>query len=322
MQQNENLNRVMETKIIQKNEASLKNLMSRGNFLLYGMLLLVLSLVTPKIVYSQTVPIKLDKTKLELIVGEEQSLRATTNPGGQSVAWTSSDASKATVEGSYGEAKVIAKSAGTVSINATFRGQTVSCTITVYDVFSQTGVTINGVTWATRNVDAPGTFAAKASDAGMYYQWNRKIGWSSTDPLISSPSGRSWDSSVPTGTSWEAANDPCPAGWRVPISEELEKLINANYVWTTVNGKTGVKIGNGNNTIFLRNDSFRNYKGGLGGKFVNSEGVYWSATEYGGNGAHCLWIGERNDARLVARLILNVQVTGRAWGYDVRCVKK
>jgi len=36
------------------------------------------------------------------------------------------------------------------------------------------GVVINGVKWATRNVAAPGTFAANPQDAGMFYQWNRK----------------------------------------------------------------------------------------------------------------------------------------------------
>jgi len=40
----------------------------------------------------------------------------------------------------------------------------------------ETGVVINGVTWATRNVDAPGTFVANTKDAGMFYQWNSKVG--------------------------------------------------------------------------------------------------------------------------------------------------
>ena len=38
------------------------------------------------------------------------------------------------------------------------------------------GVSIIGVTWATRNVDAPGKFAATPEDPGMFYQWNRKVG--------------------------------------------------------------------------------------------------------------------------------------------------
>jgi len=40
----------------------------------------------------------------------------------------------------------------------------------------ETGVVINGVKWATRNVDKPGTFVANPEDFGMLYQWNRRVG--------------------------------------------------------------------------------------------------------------------------------------------------
>ena len=36
------------------------------------------------------------------------------------------------------------------------------------------GVVINGVRWATRNVDMPGTFAETPESLGMLFQWNRK----------------------------------------------------------------------------------------------------------------------------------------------------
>ena len=45
---------------------------------------------------------------------------------------------------------------------------------------SDRGVVINGVKWATRNLDQPGTFAAKPEDSGMFYQWNRKKAWTVT----------------------------------------------------------------------------------------------------------------------------------------------
>jgi hypothetical protein len=48
------------------------------------------------------------------------------------------------------------------------------------------GVKIGNTIWATRNVDAPGTFAEAPESAGMFYQWNRNIGWSTTDPVINS----------------------------------------------------------------------------------------------------------------------------------------
>lgn len=43
---------------------------------------------------------------------------------------------------------------------------------TLMSIEAQTdeGVEINGLIWATRNVDAPGTFAKNPEDYGMYYQ--------------------------------------------------------------------------------------------------------------------------------------------------------
>ena len=87
------------------------------------------------------------------------------------------------------------------------------------------GVVINGVTWATRNVDAPGTFAAKPEDSGYFYQWNREKGWPGTFGPISD-----WNSTTPSGITWEKANDPCPTGWRVPTRDEFDKLLNASKV--------------------------------------------------------------------------------------------
>ena len=45
------------------------------------------------------------------------------------------------------------------------------------------GVVINGIKWATRNIDAPGTFSVNPESLGMLYQWNKKIGWSSSNPM-------------------------------------------------------------------------------------------------------------------------------------------
>ena len=157
--------------------------------------------------------IKLDKREIELVVGEEYTLYATTDPSGQPVTWTSSNTSIATVAGDYGGGKGVAKAPGTATINATYKGQTVSCNITVYDV-PLSGVTIEGVTWAARNVNAPGTFAKKVSDSGMFYQWNSKIGYSEHE----------WMYSYQTGTTWSSENDPCPTGWRLPTLSEAQTL--------------------------------------------------------------------------------------------------
>jgi hypothetical protein len=68
---------------------------------------------------------------------------------------------------------------------------------------TEPGVVINGVKWATRNVDSVGYFADSPESFGRYYQWNRKKAWTagSTDGM---------DNSDPTGTTWETENDPSP----------------------------------------------------------------------------------------------------------------
>jgi hypothetical protein len=107
---------------------------------------------------------------------------------------------------------------------------------------SDQGVVINGVKWAKCNVDAPGTFAASPESAGMFYQWNRKTGWSSADPLVNSDGGTQWNRNTSSATEWAAENDPSPAGWRIPTVKELQSLLEKDKVtneWTTQNGVEG-----------------------------------------------------------------------------------
>ena len=149
------------------------------------------------------------------------------------------------------------------------------------DIINGTAVVINGIKWATRNVDKPGTFADKPEDAGMFYQWNRKIGWSTTEPLVNSNGGTTWDSSVPTGTEWEKVNDPCPAGWRLPTRTELWTLIDDKVVLSeriTVDNKVvGYKYTDkvSGKSLYLPYGGYRTEYG-----WLYSGGRYWSSTEY------------------------------------------
>ena len=59
--------------------------------------------------------------------------------------------------------------------------------------YQDEGVVINGVKWATRNVDKPGTFAANPENAGMLFQWNRRVGWSANDPMVNSNGDVTWN---------------------------------------------------------------------------------------------------------------------------------
>ena len=77
------------------------------------------------------------------------------------------------------------------------------------------GVVINGVKWATRNIAAPGTFAATTEDAGMFYKWNNKKAWATIGDEVTD-----WDNSIYDGDAWVKSNDPSPAGWHVPTDRK------------------------------------------------------------------------------------------------------
>ena len=177
------------------------------------------------------------------------------------------------------------------------------------------GVVINGVRWATRNVDMPGTFAANPESAGMLFQWNRRQGWAATGNITG------WDSTYAGGTEWARANDPCPPGWRVPTNEEFRLLVsytdsyfeerklsffasNSIEVYdgmeeldqetmsslmqyfismqrpTTKNGVNGVFVGGARNQIFLPITHPRNQNAELSHPFINDiQGWYWACAE-------------------------------------------
>jgi uncharacterized protein (TIGR02145 family) len=149
------------------------------------------------------------------------------------------------------------------------------------------GVVINGVTWATCNVDEPGTFASSPESAGKFYQWNRKKAWPATGSVSN------WDSSLPSGDTWAKENDPSPSGWRVPTIAEMEKLFDENRVTnerTEVNGVNGRKFTDKATgaSIFLPAAGSRNYDGGSLYD-VGYFGYYWSST--GGDSVNAYGLG-------------------------------
>ena len=173
---------------------------------------------------------------------------------------------------------------------------------------SQKGVLINGVRWATCNVAAPGTFAASPEDPGMFYQWNDKTGWKPSRKLESWKS--SWNGNE--ATTWEKANDPCPAGWRMPTKDELESLNAAGSVWTIVNGMSGRLFGSGDSAIFLPAAGFR-YSDNKGSHTnAGIAGFYWSGTE-DGEGSYNLYFDSVNSGPGLGK--------NRAFGFSCRCVE-
>lgn len=163
-------------------------------------------------------------------------------------------------------------------------------------ISSGESVVINGVRWATCNVDAPGNFAASPESSGKFYQWNRKKAWSAIGNEVSG-----WDNSMPTGRSWASANDPSPSGYRVPALVDIQLLLDENYVlhtWTTLNGVYGEKFTdkNSGNSIFLPAAGSR--RANDGGIFVVGEnGFYWGNesfySTYNNENAYNLYF--RND---------------------------
>ena len=107
----------------------------------------------------------------------------------------------------------------------------VACRFCQQQQIVENGVIINGIRWATRNVDMPGTFTKNPEDAGMFYQWNHCLGWSNTEPFINSDGNSDWGCWV-SGWEyfddtfiWSRATDPCPPGWRVPTAGEFYSLL-------------------------------------------------------------------------------------------------
>ena len=177
------------------------------------------------------------------------------------------------------------------------------------------GVVINNIRWATRNVAAPGTFTANPEDAGMFFQWNRRRGWAITGIVTG------WDDSTPTGTEWERRNDPCPPGWRVPTSGELNSLIiAANSRLITRYGVSGHLLGSAPNQIFLPAVNVRSDDGSDddGSAIVVDIGSYWSSTQAPGS-------GNRDNAQsllLLSDVQTIIRPAPRMIGMSIRCVAR
>ena len=172
------------------------------------------------------------------------------------------------------------------------------------------GVVINGIKWATRNVDTPGTFVDKPEDWGMIYQWNRNIGWDFFNSQINTNNG-GWDSSYPVGATWEKTNDVCPSGYRVPTDSELQSLVSAGSRWVILEGVNGRLFGSGDNVIFLPAAGCRHDSNGMLCSTTGSSGNYWSSTQWDKFFAYNLFFN-RNK--------VEQSIFDRRFGQSVRCV--
>ena len=296
----------------------------KRSFYLFGLLFVASLIFTACVgdnepaVYATRININ---THLALAVGETKTLIATVEPENainRALVWTSSNSSVASIDA---HGRITAHTTGTALISVNIRDKggnidvpTAHCLVGVSrgkTAPTQGGIIINGIEWATRNVDMPGTFAENPEDAGMFFQWNRRVSWSSKNPMVNSDGGTTWDSSPSTGSLWQAANDPCPIGWRVPTYYELILLaMAADNSWVSNWSNTDVRgqiFGTVPNQIFLPAVGYRNSVGSL--HRAGTQGVYWSNTQ-------------RDNIVQVLRFdsALNMGTTGCLTGGSVRCV--
>jgi uncharacterized protein (TIGR02145 family) len=147
------------------------------------------------------------------------------------------------------------------------------------------GVVINGVHWATRNVDRIGFFTERAEQAGYVFTWDSNREWYSAEQDTRGALSLGWASQYSRASQWREANDPCPPGWRLPTMEEWLSLLDTTRVtneWATLNGVTGRRFTDRATgaSMFLPaggrwviTDNFRD----LTKIDVGTGGFYWSA---------------------------------------------
>ena len=239
------------------------------------------------------------------------------NAANQNVTWTSSNNSVATVN-NYG--LVTARAAGTATITVTTAdgGRTATCVVTVMvcQIDNPAGVVLNGIRWATRNVDMPGTFAQHPESAGRFFQWGTLNGVVHHWPATGAVTG--WNNSCWQRDAWTAANDPCPQGWRVPTQQQLQSLANEWSFWTQRNGVSGRLFGHAPNQIFLPAAGTRDTNGTFHSVAIGDLGAigsYWSSSPTFG------WSSNAGVLQFVqAWGGVWVPSTNRAQGFSVRCV--
>ena len=142
------------------------------------------------------------------------------------------------------------------------------------------GVVINGVRWATRNVERSGSFVVNPEDVGMLFQWNNRTAWQLRD-FAGAPwavGNFTWNREISYGTEWNPRSSPCPPGWRVPTIEEMQSLVNAGSEWTVRNEVPGRLFGTAPYQIFL---PVAGSRGGNNGALtgIGVQGLYWSSTD-------------------------------------------
>ncbi|MFS4432199.1 FISUMP domain-containing protein [Chryseobacterium sp. S90] len=165
---------------------------------------------------------------------------------------------------------------------------------------------------------------------GNYYQWGKKNAIATAYTNANTISG--WSTSAAADKAWNSgtetapvktANDPCPAGFRVPTQNEWNGFNTAStksnigtWATTSTNGATNfsaakVFVNNGNQITFPT-AGYRDYtNGSLGGRAFG--GYYWSNTE---NAASSIRFNFTSSA------VTASSGSSRVNGFSVRCISE
>lgn len=276
---------------------------------------------TVTVSYIKVASITLNKTTMLVKTGATGQLSVTEvlpeNAADKTIAWSSNNAAVATVN-AEGLVTVLATAAdgATATITATAAdggGATATCVVT-----ATIAIEINGVLWAPKNVDAVGTFASAPEAAGKYYQWNRKKAWIATSGTVDD-----WDTTDPTGDAWEAANSPCPTGWRLPTYAEIKLLADGtkdNRKKVTINSVACMEFTDNvnGNVLIIPIADYLNWDTGkmlvpTPGSYLNiwtSEKSTYAGFSYTGN-SYNPGSGQFGQSQNKA-----------SYGYNVRCVRQ
>jgi hypothetical protein len=196
--------------------------------------------------------------------------------------------------------------------------------------------------WAPVNVgatvlDSTGSSFTSAN-GGYHFQWGRNLGWdpnytlqstdkqagpitpaqlaSYADKFISMSSNADWlnpsDDDAWGGESLDPAKmqGPCPPGWRVPTSAELNTLFSGTNAWKGNNKVLTCDDGK----VYLQAAGYHNYDTALGQ--VGSRGYYWSATKTSGTPGNSAFLRFQNGGGSQG-----IQQDGRVIAYPIRAVR-
>ena len=217
--------------------------------------------------------VSLNKNSIELPVGYTENIIAAIFPSNttyNSITWSSSDETVATVSAMRNLANITAVSAGTCNIVATTEeGHTATCEVTVTtESFEPEYVDLGlSVKWATTNIGA-----TSPEGFGNYYAW----GEISPKTEYTEESYEYSDNPEILPMSADAAHISWEGDWRMPTIEELEELIDScTWTWTTQGGIKGYKVESTNgNYIFLPAAGYYDERGYYG----IDNGSYWTSS--------------------------------------------